>query len=104
MQEGKYYICMNPFSENLVGNPDRDVSNYWGEGSCSNMNLEGYLVEVFIPVFSKPQFSKGMKVGFDVHVDYYESESDEVKDYIYWNGDGLWFQNPGALAQMTLVK
>ena len=68
------------------------------------LNLEGYLVEVFVPVFSKSQFSKGMKVGFDVHVDYYESESDEVKDYIYWNGDGYWFQNPGALAQMTLVK
>ena len=98
-EDGNYAMCINPDGQNICYT-NLDISNYWTVGTTQT--VDGYIVEVFVPVLGKNPLVVGGQIGFDVSVDYY-SGSSERDIYSYCFGLGYYWENVGALKALTLI-
>lgn len=98
-EDGNYAMCINPDGQNICYT-NLDISNYWTVGTTQT--VDGYIVEVFVPVLGKNPLVVGGQIGFDVSVDYY-SGSSERDIYSYCFGLGCYWENVGALKALTLI-
>lgn len=107
--DGSYYLCLNPQGEDKFYSPENfggdyiDMTDWYTIGYTSH--LDGYTLELYVPLYGEKALELNNSIGFDVSVDDYLAEGENRMSYVNWNGneDDWYWENPTALGQVKLV-
>jgi len=108
--EGAYYLCLNPHGENQYYLPGSIAADKYvdmtGKYQVATQvyDVEGYAIELYVPVFGNTAFTHLHSIGFNVSVDDYYTADSERESYIYWAAIGKYWENPSATAEVVLLN